>query len=426
MSTTAAISKPEVYETKTIKLTSPLIQIGSAVSRLNPFEYVQTANKVYLPNQDALAKALKAKGGRYLEEYIEKIDNRHSIDNLLKQAFGDRWWECKAPDGEPIFPEHAIANKLTKERITDLRPMIRDGTGRFFIPGSSIKGAIRTAIAYYLLKHADRYRVPVSSRKSEIERKLNERLGELGNKHKQKFLDDDLFMNSLFSEFNLTYQDRIFPAWGPNTDFLRSLKVSDSTPLVEKRVTNKKGQSIPVNLPIVAEVIVSSRFPDYSAKYKASIYAEMVRNVSAEFTLTLDRERLAWFQSDRDMVIPFSNLEELLKICEEFAQEQWDYEHDYWNVIKNNPKAAGKNLDFTYIRDIYKPEVCPHTLRIGWGSGMTGTTIGLCLDDELRAEIRDRCGIGAPGFEAPKSRRTIGNREGEIRYVPGWVKFKYS
>nr|WP_231510490.1 hypothetical protein [Fischerella sp. PCC 9605] len=55
---------------------------------------------------------------------------------------------------------------------------------------------------------------------------------------------------------------------------------------------------------------------------------------------------------------------------------------------------------------------------------MTGTTIGLCFDDELRAELRDICGIKAPGFEAPKSRRTVMNLNGEIKFVPGWVKFK--
>jgi CRISPR-associated protein Csm5 len=55
---------------------------------------------------------------------------------------------------------------------------------------------------------------------------------------------------------------------------------------------------------------------------------------------------------------------------------------------------------------------------------MNGTTIGLCLDDELREDIRDTCGLKAPGFEAPKSRRTVMNTEGEIKFVPGWVKFK--
>ena len=49
---------------------------------------------------------------------------------------------------------------------------------------------------------------------------------------------------------------------------------------------------------------------------------------------------------------------------------------------------------------------------------MNGTTMGLLLNDDLRAEIRDTCGIKAPGFEAPKSRRTIRNTNGEIAFVP--------
>jgi CRISPR-associated protein Csm5 len=55
---------------------------------------------------------------------------------------------------------------------------------------------------------------------------------------------------------------------------------------------------------------------------------------------------------------------------------------------------------------------------------MPGTTVNLLLDDNLRADIRDTCGLKAPGFEAPKSRRTVIGSTGEIRYVPGWVKFK--
>jgi len=63
-------------------------------------------------------------------------------------------------------------------------------------------------------------------------------------------------------------------------------------------------------------------------------------------------------------------------------------------------------------------------MRLGWGSGMTGTTIGLCFDDELRENIRDICGLKAPGFEAPKSRRTILGSDGDIKFLPGWIKFK--
>ncbi|MFW9262348.1 type III-A CRISPR-associated RAMP protein Csm5 [Nostoc sp. CALU 546] len=418
------LKKPDFYQSKKIQLTSPILHIGSSVSRLNPFEYVQTDKKVYLPNQEALAKVLMRQGGRFLDDYIQAIEERQDISRLLKQAFGFEWWNISV-DGCQVFPKEAISQKLTGENITDLRPMIRNGMGQLFIPGSSIKGAIRTAIAYHLLKHCDRYQVASSKRVSEIEKTLRQKLGQI-NQYQHKFLDDDLFMDSLFSEFSLTYQDRNSPGKGPNTDFLRALKITDSEPLIESKIKTKKGQEIPVNIPVVAEVIVSSRFPDYLAKYKASIYAEMVRNVQTEFTLTLDTEMLSWFKHKQGMKLPFRNLDELLQICQEFTQEQWDYEHDYWEEVKNNPRASGKNLDFNHIRKFYEPEKSPYSQRLGWGSGMTGTTINLLLDDELREEIRDTCGLKAPGFEAPKSRRTVMNPNGEIKFVPGWVKFKNS
>lgn len=60
-----ALVKPEIYETKRIQLTSPILHIGSEVSKLSPFEYVQTSNRVYLPNYDLLAKALYQKGALF-------------------------------------------------------------------------------------------------------------------------------------------------------------------------------------------------------------------------------------------------------------------------------------------------------------------------------------------------------------------------
>ncbi len=307
--------------------------------------------------------------------------------------------------------------------------MIRNGMGQLYIPGSSIKGAIRTAIVYHLLKYADKYKVPSVNRISKIEQQLRSRLGELSNQHhKQKFVDDKLFMESLFSDFTLTYQNREFTGSNQNRDFLRALKISDAKPLIENKDTTKQGKLKTLNSFVTAEVLVSSRFPDYSAKYKTSIFAEMVRNVQTEFTITLDTEMLHWFKHKQEMQLPFSTIDQLLKICQEFAQDQWNYEHNYWNNIKNNPRARisnrNINLDFSYIRNIYKAEKCPFTLRLGWGSGMTGTTVNLLFEDELREHIRDTCGLRAPNFEAPKSRRTVFNPNKEIRDVPGWVKFK--
>ncbi len=418
------LTKPEVYESKRIRLTSQILHIGSEVQRLSPFEYVQTSDHVYLPHSDSLAKALKQRG--YLDDYIQAIEDRESIVGLLENAFGENWKNATDPNNQPIFPKLFSSRKWPEGQVTDLRPMIRNGMGQFYIPGSSIKGAIRTAIAYHLLKHADQYQVPQQHRVSAIEEKLREKIGDGGlSKFQQKWLDDDLFEKSLFCNFDLSYQGKSIRAReGPNTDFMRAIQVTDSQPLVEHTVPNKQGKEIPYNIPVVAEVMVSSHYQNWQAKYRASIYAEMVVKVRTDFTLSLDTEMLSWFSHQRGMKLPFQNLEDILKICQEFAQEQWDFEHDYWEDVKNNLKDNGRNLDFSQIRDSYEAEKCPHSLRVGWGSGMRGTTVNLLFPDDLVANLRDACGIKAPGFEAPKSRRTVISHKGEIKYVPGWVKFQ--
>lgn len=64
-------TKPDGYETRRIQLMSPMLHIGAAVSRLNPFEYVQTNKFVYQPDQDALARALKER--KFLDDYIRRM-----------------------------------------------------------------------------------------------------------------------------------------------------------------------------------------------------------------------------------------------------------------------------------------------------------------------------------------------------------------
>jgi CRISPR-associated protein Csm5 len=414
---TAGVVKRQRFDAQRIQITSPILHIGSAVSRLSPFEYVQTSDRVYLPQQNLLAKTLLQRGA--MSEYIQRIHDQQPLEPLLSRVLSEDWQTAKS-DGEPIFPRHLQSQKWA-ERITDLRPMIRNGMGQLYIPGSAIKGAIRTAIAYHLLKHSDRYNVPKPQGVSAIENKLRESMGDL--KRKAKFADDSLFMNRLFHDFDLVYQDKPVSAReGPNTDFLRSVSVSDSQPLLPTKTTNAKGQPIYKNLPVAVEVLVSSHFPDGNAKYRASIYTEMVRSVDTEFTLSVDQEMLSWFRHSAGMQIPFQSVADILSICQEFAQDQWDFEHDYWEGIQNK-FDKDHNLNFDRIRKIYEPQQCPFSLRVGWASGMPGTTVNLLLPDDLWAAVRDQCGIKAPGFEAPKSRRTVVDKNGEIKLVPGWVKF---
>jgi CRISPR-associated protein Csm5 len=422
------LSKPETYETKRILLTSPMLHIGSAVSRLNPFEYVQTGSRVYLPNQEALARSLKQRG--FLDQYIYEIENRNSIVSLLEKAFGDEWQKAKTGNGEPIFPRHLSSLKWTEERITDLRPMIRNGFGELYIPGSSIKGAIRTAIAYHLLKHSDRFNVPSSQRVSEIEQRLRRSMGDI--RSKPKFVDDAVFMNQLFSDFQLIHDGT--SAKGktslPNTDFMRAIQVADSQPFIEESIVDKQGKRRLFNLPVTSEVIVCSRFEDWRVKYKAPIFTEMVRQAKTYFTVKLDQAMLSWFHHQQNMTIPFKTIDELMEICREFAEDQWQHEAAYWQKLSSNSNARDSNrqslnLSVSDIQDFYAKD-CPYDLRLGWATGMNGTTISLLLDQDLNQKIRDTCHSRnqAPGFDAPKSRRVATTSDRSLKFVLGWVKFK--
>ena len=197
---------------------------------------------------------------------------------------------------------------------------------------------------------------------------------------------------------------------------MRTIHVSDSQPL-----NNQDNQC---NIPIVAEVIVSSHFDDWNAKYKYPNYVEMVHKVDTEFVINLDVEMLSWFKHRHKMQIPFKTVSDLLKICQEFAQDQWNFEVKYWKNIGNNYHKR-QNLDFDLMwNKFYAKPKCPYSLRLGWGSGLPGTTINMLFSKGLQQDLRDECGRPAPNFEAPKSRRTVMDSQGNIRYVPGWVKFQ--
>jgi CRISPR-associated protein Csm5 len=408
-------------EIQTIKLTSPLLRVGGAVQSLSPFEYVQSGKRVYIPHSELLARELYRYGR--LNEYIDRIDLSEPIEPLLKTAFGDDWANTRTQDNRSIFPTQL--QKWTDDRITDLRPMIRNGMGQLYIPGSSIKGVIRTAISYYLVKHGHKFATPPAQQPSELEIRIREKMQSSDFQYKKythASFDDSVLIDPLFTDYKLTYIDKLIPAkQGPNTDFMRSIKISDSIPLLPKTLKSKTGKTRQDNVAIAAAVTVSSYFQDDRAKRRATIYAEMVRNANTTFTIGIDREMLSWFEHQQGMKLPFNSIEDILNICREFAQDQWDEEHDYWNVVTNN-YHQNHQLDFNDIREFYKPETCPYKLRLGWGTGMNGTTIGLVLPEELRQKIRDSCGIPAPNFAAPKSRRTVANASGEIKYALGWVK----
>jgi CRISPR-associated protein Csm5 len=98
--------------------------------------------------------------------------------------------------------------KWTDDTITELRPMIRNGMGQLYIPGSSIKGAIRTAITYYLVQHHALFNTPKEQQSSALELRIREKINahEFKRKSTHASFDDRLLIDPLFTNYQLTYQ----------------------------------------------------------------------------------------------------------------------------------------------------------------------------------------------------------------------------
>ena len=423
--------KDRTYEIKTIKLESPLLHIGiGKANSLSEFEYIQDDRLIYFPNQTALIDAIKrprqsTRNRSFLDDYLnlsqqyiriiesndDQRDKNEKIRKLLKELkkIYSRAIDSDYLDNVDIFAESDVIDKWARGNLLkDIAPMIRNGLGEKYIPGSSIKGAIRTAIAYYLLKHQ-------TPRVSDIERKLKDSNSKYISKSKGgfddiasmiKINDNNLSLNDyLFSNLRINYQHRT--NWHdpnhPNTDFMRAIKISDSNVLNLIEIDENND----ANLSIIAEVVTSSFSQNNSrriAKKSAVNYLEIIFDVQTEFSICIDSDMLDRFQHEQGIELPTKlfSVKGILEICQEFAQAQWKYEKNYWKQIKSNPK---KKLDFSSTQDFYN-QPCPFNLRLGWDSGMIGTTIGLHLQEPTREKIRNACGITTNTSESPKSRRT--------------------
>lgn len=413
-------------DVRRVELTSPMLHIGSKDGQINRFEYVNIGDYIYYPDTDALARDLLKLGEDKLNTYIGLIERGESIKNLLKTTFGNDWETTLKPIlGTPI-------KRTTNRNISGLRPFIRNGFGYRYIPGSSIKGAIRTAIIYALISRPQEFNTPQNQQLSAIEKELNRSLNNLsqskrnaksGDNKNTKNVDNDLFMDTLFTDFSLTARGHSYDEiqMGANTDFMRAVHITDSDPLEVLERRNDKQDKIltPYNDPLLVEVATTSylgKSQNKQIKDRGSTLAEVVRNVKTCVNISVDTEMLGWFKHRQDMTIPFSCVDDLLILCQEFAQKQWEVECKYWTEMKNDTRGK-------IVLDLYKPRKDPYQIRFGWGSGMTGTTINSLLSEETAMQIRDvLMPKKAPGYPAPKSRRIVLDAQCHPTHVLGWTK----
>ncbi len=336
---------------------SPL-HIGSGRELLLNYDYVVHRQHTWRVNEDALFDALLERGvalNRPAGELLRPSDFR--LDS-------------------PLFRYVIKGRPRSRKAGARLQEQIKDAFDRPYLPGSSLKGAFRTALVDWAL--TQRPQALDTSR-----------------------LADNLKRAARPLEHALLGRD-------PNHDLLRALQVGDSRPLDPNEALTIEN----------AQVLTGERAA-------SPIEVEALRpKVRLRLPLKLD---LSLFTPQAERELHFGDkrrwLEELMRLCRKRAQLTIAAERAWFNHHHPNSRAAGfYNQLHELVTDLPSNRAL---LQIGWGGGWHSKTVGLRMRDRQREEIIRRYnlarGYRRRGAPFPTSRRVALDKSDRPAAPFGWV-----
>lgn len=365
----------DIFERKKIKLTvkSP-VHIGSVDQKITRFEYIQSGQFVYQVSEERLSRFLQKVN--LIDSYISAVSregNRFRLLDFLNQK------RINLKENHLIDLSGHRRSKLVGDasQLTEYKPFIRDGFNNVFIPGTSIKGVFRTAILYTFLSSFRETNPQI------FQQTINDKISkDIDFRKEKRIKNKNLFewgIKKWFEGFKLSDSDI---TQSPHTDWLRMLHISDaySSGDIETIL-------IPVN-------VLKKETHGWQYKRESSgnttIWVECIpENIVLEFEASWDKNLLDEFKKANNQMNLPKNIDEVMK-----------------NISKCSNDVIRFEKEFTDTHDLqkwYKNNTS--NFRIGFGSGMTSTTIIMLLPDNLRKKIRNFAGKDKRDDIAPKSRR---------------------
>ena len=325
--------------------------------------------------------------------------------NRLTIAMGQRdfQWRRYLPTNQPSA--RYTLPCLEDPRETEIREMIKHPSGRPIIPGSSIKGAIRTALLWGLIDDDD------PEAQEALEHSVNYLKDQLQRKPNRSWAGQGIERHVLGKD--------------PNHDLMRAVQVSDTAPIPIEAL--EMGVAWTVTLNRDGELVQKR---EGGREYKT--FVEQIRTEQTfDFSIKIDK---SLFGDREKSELGYSNQQERVA-CEELA--------DVCNFV-----TAGLAKDEAEFYDYYKlPELAnfyeslsnqienlqsgAFVLQIGWGTGyLTKTVTGLLTggDDDLMMKFRRHYRLGRSRSqgdyyddEFPKTRRVLYERQ-RPKSPLGWVQ----
>lgn len=343
----------------------------------------------YAINMDALFRRLQTLGK--IDEITADIESGSPLSETIKGII-------EPLDVAGYTIKLSEQNRKDRKYVREVHEFIKDANQGVYLPGSEIKGAIRTAILYRLLLGEEIYKrlknalINVKQRESRTiddakrgDRRAKKKLGRaLGNVSK-------VVENLLRGEKN-----------DAKHDLLRFIQIGDSSTYN------------PNNL----EILHINSFGRRRGKHA---YVEALPK-GVKFNGSFNITKNSWVLKelglvDRELLLSEA---EVLESCYGLSV----------NLIKNEI-AYYKSHRENQIADFYQQLLDENTkknplIKIGQGQGFLSTTIALTVknkDPELYEIIR----LGTRGksypYEFPKTRRLV-FEDGKPRYPLGWLKLR--
>jgi CRISPR-associated protein Csm5 len=352
-----------------VETLSPL-HIGTGNELMLGYDLVPYQRQTYRVNEDVLLDAMLVRAEGEGTDAVNRVLMGRPAAELLAPPDFDN----------PALFRYVLAGEPTK-REGKVFEQIKDVYDRPYLPGSSLKGALRTVLAWGIYMR--------TGRAPDLDR-----LGPRA-KYAAQRLEQELFG-----------QD-------PNRDFLRTLQVQDSAPLTETDALRlEQVQVYPGGTPVEVEAA------------RAGVVFHLTIAVD-EYGFQEEMARQLGWQGKRAW------LGQLATLGREYAQERLLAEVAFFQA-HGGPQAT---LDFyaAPVKQNVEGELADDEflLQMGWGTGWESKTLGSGLlrrDDavfeQLLGQYRMTKEWGRQvGDPFPKS-RTLALRGGEPALPLGWVRVK--
>jgi len=380
------MSQLHTHIAATVELLSPL-HIGSGTELLLSYDLVPHAGRTYRVDEETLLEhALVTAEAAGTKEINRLLSGQPAAELLAESDFDDSAGRRGIPMPR-LFRYVMPGIPFTTTAGAKVLEQIKDAHDRLYLPGSSLKGALRTVLARGIYTS--------QKRQPDLTRLGRSRSWTAMPLERELFGDD------------------------PNRDWLRALRVEDSRPLeTEGRLELRTVQVYPTE---------TRDSPGLNIDVEA-----VARGTVFQTALTIDEygfqaeaaRRLGW-QGKRPW------LDRLPKLAREYARQRLLIEGEYFEA--RGGLAGTRRFYDHLINEVWsKLSANELLLQVGWGAGWESKTLGSGLlrqDDaaferllsEYRMTKEQNRQVGDP---FPKSRHLALDQNGRPAEPLGWLRVR--